>query len=102
MRRFWHTICLSLELTDTPRYIKLFNEELVIIRDKSGDIGIYHAHCCHHGALLEYGHIQEHGIACSYHGWKFISMAAARKFLRPRVGKKKEPALPLPSMPRIL
>ena len=58
MRRFWHPICLSLELTDTPRYVKLFGEELVVFRDKSGRVDVLHAHCCHRGASLEYGQIQ--------------------------------------------
>lgn len=71
MRRFWHPVCLSLELTDTPRYIKILSEELVAFRDKSGRVGVLHAHCCHRGASLEYGQIQDKGIMCSYHGWKF-------------------------------
>ena len=71
MRRFCHPICLSLELTDTPRYVKLLSEELVVFRDKSGRVGVLHAHYCHRGASLEYVQIQEKGIMCSYHGWKF-------------------------------
>ncbi|EEF23747.1 conserved hypothetical protein, partial [Ricinus communis] len=29
MRRFWHPVCMSMELTDTPRFLKILNEELV-------------------------------------------------------------------------
>jgi hypothetical protein len=29
MRRFWHPVCMSIELTDTPRYLKILGEELV-------------------------------------------------------------------------
>ncbi len=64
MRRFWSPICMSLELTDTPRYLKIMGEELVAFRDKSGRVGVLHAHCCHRGASLEYGIIQEKGIMC--------------------------------------
>ncbi len=71
MRRFWHPVCLSIELTDTPRFLKILSEELVAFRDKSGQVGVLHAHCCHRGASLEYGIIQERGIMCCYHGWKF-------------------------------
>ncbi len=71
MRRFWQPVCLSEELTDTPRYVELFGEELVAFRDLSGNVGVLHAHCCHRGASLEYGLVKEQGIMCCYHGWVF-------------------------------
>ena len=71
MRRFWHPICMSKELTDVPRFLKILGEELVAFKDKSGSVGVLHAHCIHRGASLEYGMIQEHGISCSYHGFHF-------------------------------
>ncbi len=71
MRSFWQPVCLAMELTDTPRFLKILDEELVAFRDKSGQIGVLHAHCCHRGASLEYGSIQEKGIRCCYHGMVF-------------------------------
>ncbi|MFP1678281.1 Rieske 2Fe-2S domain-containing protein [Alloalcanivorax sp. C16-2] len=71
MRTFWHPVCMSMELTDTPRFIKILGEELVVFRDKSGRVGVLHAHCVHRGASLEYGSIQEKGIKCCYHGMVF-------------------------------
>lgn len=71
MRRFWHPVCMSIELTDTPRFLKILGEELVAFRDGSGRIGVLHAHCVHRGASLEYGAIQERGIKCCYHGMVF-------------------------------
>jgi len=71
MRGFWHPVCMALELTDTPRYLKILGEELVAFRDGSGAVGVLHAHCVHRGASLEYGAIQEHGIKCCYHGMVF-------------------------------
>jgi len=68
MRAFWHPVCMSIELTDTPRYLMIFGEELVAFRDKSGRVGVLHAHCAHRGASLEYGSIQDKGIMCCYHG----------------------------------
>lgn len=69
MRRFWHPICMSVELTDTPRFLKIMGEELVAFRDGSGRVGVLHAHCVHRGASLEYGIIKERGIMCCYHGF---------------------------------
>ncbi|MEM7223598.1 MAG: Rieske 2Fe-2S domain-containing protein [Pseudomonadota bacterium] len=71
LRRFWHPVCMSIELTDTPRYIRILSEDLVAFRDKSGRVGVLHLHCAHRGASLEYGMIQERGIMCCYHGFKF-------------------------------
>jgi len=62
---------MSLELTDTPRFLKILGEELVAFRDGSGQIGVLHAHCVHRGASLEYGKILERGISCCYHGMVF-------------------------------
>ena len=71
MRGFWHPVCMSIELTDTPRFLTILGEELVAFRDGSGSVGVLHAHCVHRGASLEYGLIQEHGIKCCYHGMVF-------------------------------
>ncbi len=71
MRAFWQPVCMALELTDTPRFLKILGEELVCFRDGSGAIGLLHAHCVHRGASLEYGAIMEHGIRCCYHGMVF-------------------------------
>ncbi|MGI4746785.1 MAG: Rieske 2Fe-2S domain-containing protein [Janthinobacterium lividum] len=71
MRSFWHPVCMAIELTDTPRFLKIMGEELVAFRDKSDQVGVLHAHCVHRGASLEYGAIQERGIMCCYHGMVF-------------------------------
>ena len=69
MRRFWHPVCLSEELTDVPRYLRIMGEDLVAFRDKDGRVGVLHLHCAHRGASLEYGMIQKRGIMCCYHGF---------------------------------
>lgn len=71
MRRFWQPVCLSEELGDLPKAIRILGENLVAFRDKSGNIGVLHRQCSHRGASLEFGIIQDHGIRCCYHGWKF-------------------------------
>ena len=71
MRRFWQPVCLSVELTDVPRAIRILGEDLVAFRDKSGQVGVLHRHCCHRGASLEFGIIQETGIRCCYHGFQY-------------------------------
>lgn len=71
IRRFWQPVCFSEQLTDVPHPVRIMNEDLIAFRDKSGRIGVLHRHCCHRGASLEFGIIQEHGIRCCYHGFHF-------------------------------
>jgi len=89
MRGFWHPICMSAELTDTPHYLKILGEELVAFRDKSGRVGVLHAHCVHRGASLEYGRIEKRGIRCCYHGMVFDVDGACLHVPYPK-GEEKE------------
>lgn len=71
MRRYWQPVCLSQELTDVPKAIRIMSEDLVAFRDREGNIGVLHRKCAHRGASLEFGIIQQRGIRCCYHGWQF-------------------------------
>ncbi|MBX3551711.1 MAG: aromatic ring-hydroxylating dioxygenase subunit alpha [Pseudolabrys sp.] len=69
LRRFWHPVAFSDELKDLPKRIKILSEDLVIFRDKSGNVGLVRPHCPHRGASLEFGIPDERGLRCCYHGW---------------------------------
>ena len=71
LRKFWHPVCLSSELTDLPLAVRHLGEDLVLFRDKSGRLGALHRHCSHRGTSLEYGIVSERGLRCCYHGWLF-------------------------------
>jgi len=71
MRRFWQPVCLSSQLKDRPLLVRILNEDLVAFRDGRGRVGLLHRHCCHRGASLEFGVIQECGIRCCYHGFQY-------------------------------
>ena len=71
LRRYWHPIYIADELKDLPKLIKILGEELVLFRDGSGEYGLVHKRCPHRRASLEYGHPEQHGIRCCYHGWLF-------------------------------
>ncbi|MEX2454510.1 MAG: Rieske 2Fe-2S domain-containing protein [Rhodospirillaceae bacterium] len=71
LRRYWQPVCLSAELGDLPRRIRILGEDLVAFRDGAGRAGLLYAHCIHRGASLEFGQIAEGGIRCCYHGWYF-------------------------------
>ncbi len=54
-----------------PLAVTLMGEELVIFRDEQGRVGVLDAHCCHRGADLSYGRLEDGGLRCIYHGWLY-------------------------------
>lgn len=71
LRRVWQPVCLSQELGDVPKVVRLLDEELVLFRTRAGRLGLVEKHCSHRGASLEYGLPTEAGLQCCYHGWHF-------------------------------
>lgn len=71
LRRYWHPVGLVADATDIPRKVRILGEDLVLFRDKHARVGLLHARCCHRGTTLYYGKVEEDGIRCCYHGWKF-------------------------------
>jgi phthalate 4,5-dioxygenase len=51
--------------------IRLLGEDLVLFRTATGQVGIVGAYCSHRLAPLFFGRIENDGIRCPYHGWKY-------------------------------
>src|SRR5438067_8990027 len=73
LRRYWFPVAVAQELTaeNPTRFVRLLGEDLVLFKDKSGNVGLIADHCAHRGASLIYGRVEERGIACAYHGWLY-------------------------------
>jgi phenylpropionate dioxygenase-like ring-hydroxylating dioxygenase large terminal subunit len=71
LRRYWMPVCLSEDLKDVPKRIRLLGEDLIVFRDGQGNAGLLFFRCSHRGTSLEYGKIEERGIRCCYHGWLY-------------------------------
>lgn len=73
LRRYWMPVGYVQELTDASptRFVRLLGEDLVLFKDKSGNVGLLADHCAHRSASLLYGRVEERGIACAYHGWLY-------------------------------
>ena len=74
MRRYWLPACASSQLAvpdGPPLYVRLLGEDLVAFRDSSGKVGILEEFCMHRRASLVLGRVEDNGIRCLYHGWKF-------------------------------
>jgi 5,5'-dehydrodivanillate O-demethylase len=73
LRLYWHPVCPAVELSaEKPkRRIRMLGEDLVLFRDGKGRVGLIPEQCPHRRASLYYGFVEDEGIRCPYHGWKF-------------------------------
>jgi phthalate 4,5-dioxygenase oxygenase subunit len=74
MRQYWMPALMSSELPGNdsdPVRLMLLGEQLVAFRDTHGRVGILQHACPHRRAPLFLGRVEEDGLRCVYHGWKF-------------------------------
>jgi 5,5'-dehydrodivanillate O-demethylase len=72
LRRYWHPVAASVELDERPtKAVRLFGEELVRYKDRSGVYGLIDQLCPHRRVDMSYGIPEEEGLRCMYHGWMF-------------------------------
>jgi phenylpropionate dioxygenase-like ring-hydroxylating dioxygenase large terminal subunit len=79
----------------------------VLFRNQSGNYGLVGEHCSHRGASLYYGFVEEDGIRCPYHGWKYDSCGKCieQPFENPEAGFKdkiQQPAYPVVKLAGLL
>jgi hypothetical protein len=60
LRRYWHPIAVSAEITSRPRIVRVLGEDLVVFRDLAGRPGLLYPRCCHRGTTLYYDLLEEH------------------------------------------
>ena len=71
LRRYWHPVALTSEVSEVPKEIRILGEDLVIFKTPKGKFGLVHKACPHRRASLAYGKTEDKGIRCCYHGWLF-------------------------------
>lgn len=74
LKRYWLPVLTEREVPEpdgAPLHLKLLGENYVFFCDSDGRIGLIDEACCHRGASLALGRVEECGIRCIYHGWKF-------------------------------
>src|SRR5437762_9603890 len=54
LRRYWYPLAFAQTLTEEQptQYVRLLGEDLVLFKDKSGNVGLIADHCAHRGASL--------------------------------------------------
>ena len=72
LRHYWYPVCFERELDEFPsKKVRLLGEDFAVFKMPNGEYGIVHEKCPHRGASLVYGIVEEGGLRCGYHGWKF-------------------------------
>ena len=74
LRRYWMPVCTSEQISgpdSPPLRVRLLGESFIAFRDTSGKVGVLDELCMHRGASLALGRVEDCGIRCLYHGWKF-------------------------------
>ena len=71
MRRYWQPVCLSADLNELPKAVRILGEDLIAFRDGEGKAGLLFPRCSHRGTSLEYGRVEQRGLRCCYHGWLY-------------------------------
>jgi phenylpropionate dioxygenase-like ring-hydroxylating dioxygenase large terminal subunit len=51
--------------------VRLLGEDLVLFRTCGGTVGLIGAFCPHRLGPLYFGRVEDDGLRCPYHGWKF-------------------------------
>jgi 5,5'-dehydrodivanillate O-demethylase len=109
LRRYWQPIAAAVELTDAKpkKRVRVLGEDLLLYRDRSGGYGLVGEHCSHRGVSLYYGFVEEDGIRCSYHGWKYDACGTCleQPFENPEAGFKdkiRHPAYPVEKLAGLL
>lgn len=72
LRRYWMPIGPKAEIDEMiKRPVRLLGEDLLVFKDGQGRYGLLAEECSHRGASLCYGKVEQDGIRCPYHGWKY-------------------------------
>ena len=73
LRRYWQPLCPAAELSEAQpkKRVRIMGEDLLVFRDRQGELACVEEHCKHRGTSLYYGYIEERGIRCCYHGWLY-------------------------------
>ncbi len=73
-RQYWLPVVPSAHLNEpggAPLRVKLLGEDLVLFRTHADQVGLIGAYCPHRLAPLYFGRVEQDGLRCPYHAWKY-------------------------------
>jgi len=72
MRKFWHPIFRGQDLPPGRAVpVKIMSQDFTLYRGEGGAVHLLDFRCAHRGTQLSTGWVEEDGLRCFYHGWKY-------------------------------
>jgi nitrite reductase/ring-hydroxylating ferredoxin subunit len=71
LRNYWYPACAASRLDSNPKAVRLLDQDLVLFRDSERRAHALLDRCCHRGAKLSVGQVNQGRVACRYHGWEY-------------------------------
>ncbi|MGD1872933.1 MAG: Rieske 2Fe-2S domain-containing protein [Mastigocoleus sp.] len=82
----WYWLIPSHKVRNSQvKAVSILGRELVIYRGQNGKLACFDAYCPHMGAHLAKGKVEENGLRCCFHHWKFNSNGTCTEI--PYLGK---------------
>ncbi len=73
-KRYWLPAAMTADFAapdSDPLRVTLLCQDYVLFRDSNGDMACLRDRCCHRGASLTLGRVEDCGVRCIFHGWQF-------------------------------
>ncbi|HYA27332.1 MAG TPA: Rieske 2Fe-2S domain-containing protein [Acidobacteriota bacterium] len=73
-RHYWLPVVPTAHLKEPggrPLRVRLLGEDLVLFRTYANQVGLIGAYCPHRLAPLYFGRVEQDGLRCPYHAWKY-------------------------------
>jgi len=71
LKKYWYLVCPSKELSTEIKKFKIFNIDIILYRDSSGNAVALEDRCCHRNVNLSLGYKKGDNLVCGYHGWEY-------------------------------
>ena len=80
LRCYWQPVALLAEFDARlvpemglrpVKSVTVLGQDFVLFKTQAGEFGLLDRDCPHRGADLSYGRLEEGGLRCPFHGWKF-------------------------------
>jgi 5,5'-dehydrodivanillate O-demethylase len=72
MRQYWQPVKRSQDLPiGTAQPLKIMSEQFTIFRGRDGLAQVLAPRCAHRLTVLSVGTVEDDGLRCMFHGWKF-------------------------------
>jgi phenylpropionate dioxygenase-like ring-hydroxylating dioxygenase large terminal subunit len=77
LKNTWYVACDAADVpADRPKKVRLLGHDLVLFRDRGGNINALSDICVHRGASLSQGRVTDGCVECPYHGWRYDGAGA--------------------------